>query len=148
MWTLTEGWFGANFKSFLTASQSQMMVEGKQQYPTLAADQAACAKQALQYSKVFCKTKGVNSQPEHSLPKFRVMCGTTQPGSSLVERGAGWYLPNCQTNLVIDLYTLSLLFCKFINTTAYTTWADTSRHLLILKSSMAQLSRYPDLEIT
>ena len=29
------------------------------------------------------------------------------------------YLPNCQTNLVIALYTLSLLFCKFINTTAY-----------------------------
>ena len=29
------------------------------------------------------------------------------------------YLPNCQTNLVIALYTLSLLLCKFINTTAY-----------------------------
>ena len=29
------------------------------------------------------------------------------------------YLSNCQTNLVIALYTLSLLFCKFINTTAY-----------------------------
>ena len=29
------------------------------------------------------------------------------------------YLPICQTNLVIALYTLSILFCKFINTTAY-----------------------------
>ena len=28
-------------------------------------------------------------------------------------------LPNCQTNLVISLHTLSLLFCKFIKTTAY-----------------------------
>ena len=39
--------------------------------------------------------------------------------SSLVEGGEGSYLPNCQTNLVIALYTLSLLFCKFINTKAY-----------------------------
>ena len=31
----------------------------------------------------------------------------------------GLYLSNCQTNLVIALYALSLLFCKFINTTAY-----------------------------
>ena len=29
------------------------------------------------------------------------------------------YLLNCQTNLVIALDALSLLFCKFINTTAY-----------------------------
>ena len=29
------------------------------------------------------------------------------------------YLPNCQRNLVIALDTLSLLFCIFINTTAY-----------------------------
>ena len=28
-------------------------------------------------------------------------------------------LCNCETNLVIALYTPSLLFCKFINTTAY-----------------------------
>ena len=42
-----------------------------------------------------------------------------QPGSSLVEGGEGLYLPNCQTNLVIALYTLSLLFCEFINTTFY-----------------------------
>ena len=40
------------------------------------------------------------------------------PWSSLVEGGEGLYLPNCQTNLVIALYALSLLFCKFINTTA------------------------------
>ena len=32
------------------------------------------------------------------------------PWSSLVE-GEGLYLTNCQTNLVIVLYTLSLLFC-------------------------------------
>ena len=39
--------------------------------------------------------------------------------SSLVEGGEGSYLSNCQTNLVIVLFTLSLLFWKFINTTAY-----------------------------
>ena len=39
--------------------------------------------------------------------------------NSLVEEGERLYLPNCQTNLVIALYTLSLLFLKFINTTAY-----------------------------
>ena len=38
--------------------------------------------------------------------------------SSLVEGGEGSYLPNCQTNLVTALCTLSLLF-KFINTTAH-----------------------------
>ena len=41
------------------------------------------------------------------------------PWSSLAEGGEGSYLPNCQTNLVIAIYTLSQLFCKFINTTAY-----------------------------
>ena len=41
------------------------------------------------------------------------------PWGSLVQGGEGLYLPNCQTNLVIDLYTLSLLFCKFIYTTAH-----------------------------
>ena len=39
--------------------------------------------------------------------------------SSLVEGGEGSNLPNCRTNLVIVIYTLYLLFCKFINTTAY-----------------------------
>ena len=39
--------------------------------------------------------------------------------SSLVEGGEGLYLLNCQTILVIALYALSLLFCIFINTTAY-----------------------------
>ena len=43
---------------------------------------------------------------------------TLCPWSSLVEGGEGTCLPNCQTNLVIALYTLSLLFRKFINTTA------------------------------
>ena len=38
--------------------------------------------------------------------------------SSLVDGGEGLCLPNCQTNLVFAPYTLSLLFCKFINTTA------------------------------
>ena len=41
------------------------------------------------------------------------------PWSSLVEGEEGLYLPNCQTNLVIALCALPLLFCKFINTTAY-----------------------------
>ena len=39
--------------------------------------------------------------------------------SSLVEGDDGSYLPNCQTNLVIALHALSLLFWHFINTTAY-----------------------------
>ena len=39
--------------------------------------------------------------------------------SSLVEGDEGSYLPNCQMNFVIALNTLSLLFCKFKNTTAY-----------------------------
>ena len=38
---------------------------------------------------------------------------------SLVEGGEGLYLHNCQTNLVIALYTLSLLLCNLIITTAY-----------------------------
>ena len=42
-----------------------------------------------------------------------------EPWCSLVEGCEGLYLPNCQTNLVIALYTLSLLFCKFINTAAH-----------------------------
>ena len=41
------------------------------------------------------------------------------PWSSLVEGGEGSYLPHCQTTLVIALDTLFLLFCIFINTTAY-----------------------------
>ena len=39
--------------------------------------------------------------------------------SSLVEGGEHLYRPNCLTNLVIGLCTLSPLFCKFINTKAY-----------------------------
>ena len=39
--------------------------------------------------------------------------------SSLVEGGECFYLPNCQTTLDIALDALSLLFCIFINTTAY-----------------------------
>ena len=34
-------------------------------------------------------------------------------------RVEGLYLPNFKTKLVIALYTLSLLFCKLMNTTAY-----------------------------
>ena len=41
------------------------------------------------------------------------------PWSSSEEEGEGLYLPNCQTNFIIALYRLSLLFYKFINTTAY-----------------------------
>ena len=43
---------------------------------------------------------------------------TDESWRSLVEGGEGSYLPNGQTNLVIGLFTLSLLFYKFINTTA------------------------------
>ena len=39
--------------------------------------------------------------------------------SPLVEGREGLNLPNCQTNLVIALNTLFLLFYKFINITAY-----------------------------
>ena len=39
--------------------------------------------------------------------------------SSLAEGGEGSYLPNRQTTLVIALDALSLLFCIFINATAY-----------------------------
>ena len=39
--------------------------------------------------------------------------------SSLAEGGEGSYLPNFETNLVIALVALSLLFCIIINTTAY-----------------------------
>ena len=38
---------------------------------------------------------------------------------SLEEGGEDSSLPNCQTNSVIAFFTLSLLFFKFINTTAY-----------------------------
>ena len=40
-----------------------------------------------------------------------------EPVSSLVEGGDGSHLHNCQINLLIALYTLSLLFFMFINTT-------------------------------
>ena len=42
---------------------------------------------------------------------------------TLVEGDEDSYLPNRQSNLVIALYALSLLFCNFINTTAYH-WAE------------------------
>ena len=45
--------------------------------------------------------------------------GIRRQWSSLVEGGKGSFMPNCQTNLVIARCMLSLLFCKFINTTAY-----------------------------
>ena len=47
---------------------------------------------------------------------------------SLVEGDEGSYLFNCQSNLIIALDALSLLFCIFINTTTYD-WADKSLHL-------------------
>ena len=42
-----------------------------------------------------------------------------KPSSSLVEGDEDLYLPNFQTNLVIALHALSLLFRHFINTIAY-----------------------------
>ena len=50
------------------------------------------------------------------------------PFGLIHEGNEGWYLPNCQSNLVIALHALSLLFCYFISTTAYL-WADLSLHL-------------------
>ena len=41
---------------------------------------------------------------------------TFEAWSSLVEGDDGSYLPNCQSNLVIALHALSLLFCNFTNT--------------------------------
>ena len=42
--------------------------------------------------------------------------------------------------LVILLFELSLSFCNFINSTAYSTWADASLHLFLHKSCMVYLS--------
>ena len=60
--------------------------------------------------------------PQHSLSKPSGLSTagnkTANPWSSLIEGGEGSYLPNCQTTLVIALDG-SLLFCIFINTTAY-----------------------------
>ena len=50
--------------------------------------------------------------------------------SSLVAGDAVSYLPNGQSNLVIGLFPLSVLFCNFINTAAYH-WADVSLNLLL-----------------
>ena len=54
--------------------------------------------------------------------KVLANCRITQitcPWSSLIEGDEGSYLPNCNSNLVITLHELSLLFCNFINTSAY-----------------------------
>ena len=40
-------------------------------------------------------------------------------GVQLLTADEGKYLPKCQTNLVISLHALSILFCNFISTTAY-----------------------------
>ena len=62
-----------------------------------------------------------------------VPAGTFYPWvSKCLSHGAegdeGLYLPNNKSNLVIALDALSLLFCIFINTTAYY-WGDASLHL-------------------
>ena len=44
---------------------------------------------------------------------------TLKQGAQQLMGDEGWYLPNFQTNLVIALHALSLLFGNFINTTAY-----------------------------
>ena len=56
--------------------------------------------------------------------------------SSLLEDVVGSYRPNCQTKLVKALHELSLVFCIVISTMAYTTLANTSLHLPLLKTSM------------
>ena len=48
-----------------------------------------------------------------------VVAQLAESWSSLVEVDEGSYRPNCQTNLVIVLLELSLLFRNFINTTDY-----------------------------
>ena len=55
------------------------------------------------------------------------------------ERGEGLYLPNGQTTLVTALDALSLLFCIFINTTAYHL-ADTSHHLILADLTISDLT--------
>ena len=47
------------------------------------------------------------------------------------------YPPICQTNLVIALHALSLLFWHFKHTTAHH-WTDASLHVLRIKSSNAE----------
>ena len=53
-------------------------------------------------------------------------------GAQQLTGNEGSYLPNCQTNLVIVLHAMSLLFKYFIKKT----WADTSLQLRLLKRSM------------
>ena len=56
--------------------------------------------------------------------------GSIREWSSLVEGDEESYRPNRQSNLFIALNVPSLLFCIFMNTTAYR-WADMSLHLLL-----------------
>ena len=56
--------------------------------------------------------------------------------SSLAKEDEGSYFgPNCQTSLAIVLKELSLLFWQIITAAAFH-WADKSRHLRLLKSSV------------
>ena len=80
---------------------------------------------------------------------IRIM-SRSQSGSSLVEGGEGLYLPNFRTNLVIVLYTLSLLLSKFINKTAYhlgryepSSFSTKEFHeLVFVKNIQVQYNRY------
>ena len=62
--------------------------------------------------------------PGIKLPSFRKISGTSLMVKSWNSRVEGdevscLQVHNCPTNFVIALNTLSLMFCKFINTTAY-----------------------------
>ena len=60
-----------------------------------------------------------NKKPMVFGPLYVNELGRYHSWSSLVEGGEGSYLPNRLTTLVIALDALFLLFCIFINTTAY-----------------------------
>ena len=78
------------------------------------------------------KHKGLSDAHSRSLSlSLLKRIANATPWSSLVEGDEGLHLPNCQTNLVIALHTLSLLLWHFINTT----WADTS--LLFINTTWA-----------
>ena len=61
-----------------------------------------------------CKNEviGSNSSTRYRLDIFTlILLKNCNVWSSLVEGDEELYLPNCQTNLVIALHALSLLFC-------------------------------------
>ena len=64
--------------------------------------------QQLLYSKPFCSNVNITCVGNSPTPP------PTHGALYLEEGDEGLCLPNCQSNLVIALYALSLLFCNFI----------------------------------